>query len=68
MFCYGLRNWEGRRNGIIHFSVRVMNNLSSETKQEKDIKMMKFREIENGVIGFHVNHKKPRNVVIGIPC
>ena len=68
MFCYGLMNWEGRRNGIIHFSVRVMNNLSSETKQEKDIKMMKFREIENGVIGFHVNHKKPRNVVIGIPC
>ncbi|KAG5053715.1 hypothetical protein JHK85_006225 [Glycine max] len=42
MYCYGLRNWEGRQNGVIHFSVKVVSlagdkYLCSETKQEKDI-------------------------------
>ncbi|ESW06951.1 hypothetical protein PHAVU_010G089900 [Phaseolus vulgaris] len=59
MFCYGLRNWEGRRNGVIHFWVKVVDNLSAETKQEKDIKMVNCRGIENEVTG--------SDVVIGIP-
>ncbi|KAK7390022.1 hypothetical protein VNO78_25320 [Psophocarpus tetragonolobus] len=39
-FCYGLRNWEGRRNGVIHFSVKEVtqpDNLCLATKQENDM-------------------------------
>ncbi|KAL2335910.1 hypothetical protein Fmac_010356 [Flemingia macrophylla] len=36
MLCYGLRNWEGQRNGVIHFSVKMAtpgHNLCPETKE-----------------------------------
>ncbi|XP_014516193.1 uncharacterized protein LOC106773940 [Vigna radiata var. radiata] len=49
MFCYGLRSWDGRRNGVLHFSVKIVDNLSAETKQEKDVKMANCRGIENEV-------------------
>ncbi|CAJ1950024.1 unnamed protein product [Sphenostylis stenocarpa] len=67
MFCYWLRNWEGRRNGVIHFSVKVVDNLFSETIQKKDTGMMYSGGIENEVMGFVVNPKKSTRLVIGIP-
>ncbi|KAH1241003.1 BON1-associated protein 2 [Glycine max] len=70
MYCYGLRNWEGRRNGVIHFSVRVVtlgDNLCSETKEEKETKMVNSKETEHEVMGFQVNSKNSNDVVIGIP-
>nr|ACU19695.1 unknown [Glycine max] len=60
MLCYGLRNWEGRRNGVIHFSVRMVapgDNLCSETKQEKEITTVNYRGIEHEVMGIQVEAK-----------
>ncbi|CAL0315110.1 unnamed protein product [Lupinus luteus] len=62
MFSYGLRDWDGRRNGVIHFSVR--DCLISETKHVKGISSCGF---EHQVMGFQVNEKKSDDVVIGIP-
>ncbi|CAJ1950020.1 unnamed protein product [Sphenostylis stenocarpa] len=67
MFCYGLRNWEGRRNGVIHFSLKVVDNLCSETIPEKVTGMVYYGGIENEVMGFVVNPKNPTRVVLGIP-
>jgi len=67
MFCYGLRNWEGRRNGVINFSVKIVDNLYVERKEEKDTKMVNCRGIENEVIGFDVKPNKSSDVVIGNP-
>ncbi|QCE02800.1 hypothetical protein DEO72_LG8g815 [Vigna unguiculata] len=66
-FCYGLRDWDGRRNGVIHFSVKMVDNLCSETEQEKDVKMVNCRGIEKEVLGFRKNPNKSNRVVIGIP-
>jgi len=67
MFCYGLRNWEGRRNGVINFSLKEVDSLSAERKEEKETKMVNCRGIENEVIGFDVEPNKSSDVVIGIP-
>nr|KYP77029.1 hypothetical protein KK1_021295 [Cajanus cajan] len=68
MLCYGLRNWEGRRNGVIRFSVREVtptdHNLCLETK---DIKTVSSRGSEHEVMGFQVDPKKSSHFVIGIP-
>ncbi|RDX99929.1 BON1-associated protein 2, partial [Mucuna pruriens] len=69
MFCYGLRNWEGRRNGVIHFSVRVVTqegHMCPETKQEKDPTTLSCRKFEDEVVGFQVDPKNSSHVV-GIP-
>ncbi|KAK7390023.1 hypothetical protein VNO78_25321 [Psophocarpus tetragonolobus] len=69
MLCYGLRNWEGRRNGVIHFSVKeatqTEDNLCSQTKQAKDITTCERSEHE--VMGIQVDQHKLSPVVIGIP-
>ncbi|WVZ16094.1 hypothetical protein V8G54_009076 [Vigna mungo] len=66
-FCYGLRGWDGRPNGVIHFSVKIVDNLCLETEQDKDVKMVNSKGIEREVIGFRMNPKKSHRVVIGIP-
>lgn len=35
MLSYGLRDWEGRRNGVINFSVRVLVTTTTATKPEE---------------------------------
>ncbi|KAF1863864.1 hypothetical protein Lal_00030984 [Lupinus albus] len=65
MFAYGLRDWDGRRNGVIHFSVR--NFLISEVKCVKGITMGSSCGFENQVMGFQVNEKNSNDVAIGIP-
>lgn len=66
-FCYGLRGWDGRRNGVINFSVKMVDNLCLETEQEKDVKMVNSTGIEREVTGFRMNPNKSNRVVIGIP-
>jgi len=67
MFCYGLRSWEGRRNGVLHFAVKVVDNLSAQAKPEKDIEMVSCRGFENEVTGFHVNPKNSSHGITAIP-
>ncbi|KAL2335912.1 hypothetical protein Fmac_010358 [Flemingia macrophylla] len=74
MFSYGLRNWEGQRNGVIHFSVREVimtledhSNNILETKEEKNIKTVSPRGFEHEVMGLQVHPKKTSPFVIGIP-
>ncbi len=67
MFSYGLRDWDGRRNGVIHFSVRVATSCS-EIKPAKGIMAVSSCGSEHQVMGFQVMNKKNSNdVVIGIP-
>ena len=42
-------------------------NLCSETKEEKETKMVNSKETEHEVMGFQVNSKNSNDVVIGIP-
>ncbi|KAK7274569.1 hypothetical protein RIF29_15665 [Crotalaria pallida] len=71
MFSYGLRGWDGRRNGVIHFSVRVAaaeERLCSEVKAVKGIIAGNSCASEYQVMGFQVMNKKTFDgVVIGIP-
>ncbi|RZC01906.1 hypothetical protein D0Y65_017193 [Glycine soja] len=39
MLCYGLRNWEGRRNGVIHFSVRMVAPDALSTTKRRQLSM-----------------------------
>ncbi|KAJ1414822.1 C2 domain [Sesbania bispinosa] len=63
VLSYGLRDWDGRRNGVIHFSVRV------KMPEEKEKGMtVSSGGLEAEVMGFEVNDEKSSNgVVIGIP-
>jgi len=55
---YGLRDWDGRKNGVINFSVRMVTlegNLCVEKEQDIDD------------VGLKVDEKNSNHVVIGIP-
>ncbi|XP_027337390.1 uncharacterized protein LOC113851104 [Abrus precatorius] len=70
MFSYGLRDWDGQRNGVIHFSVRwVMQEdyASLEMKPKEEITNVNSSGFEPEVKGFQVNPKTSSNVVIGMP-
>ncbi|KAJ1375788.1 C2 domain [Sesbania bispinosa] len=64
MLSYGLRDWDGKRNGVIHFSVKV------KTPQQENHSCSEMNSsglAENEVMGFQVDQKNSSNVVIGIP-
>ncbi|XP_061340124.1 BON1-associated protein 2-like [Gastrolobium bilobum] len=71
MLSYNLRNWDGKRNGVIHFSVRVItpeDRSCSETKSVLGITTVSSNGFEpHEVMGFQVDHKNSSHVVIGIP-
>ncbi|CAL5196156.1 unnamed protein product [Lathyrus oleraceus] len=56
---YGLRDWDGRKNGVINFSVRRVtqeDNLCLEKEQGKDIRMVSSSRFED--VGFKVQIRK----------
>ncbi|KAK4266780.1 hypothetical protein QN277_023656 [Acacia crassicarpa] len=75
MLSYRLRNWEGRRSGIINFSVKVASNKEQDTEKElKDSKMMvNSGDLKAKIIGVDHqdmnanNHNDNNGHVMGIP-
>ncbi|KAK7292603.1 hypothetical protein RJT34_15456 [Clitoria ternatea] len=66
MLSYGLRDSDGRRNGVIHFSVKVVTptpNLDETMVTSNGLQL----QLQNQVMGFRVGQKNPSHVVIGIP-
>ncbi|KAI9110032.1 hypothetical protein K1719_019073 [Acacia pycnantha] len=66
---YRLRNWEGRRNGIINFSVRVKSAMAP--KYEPSVPVPALADIRSSC-GFQMrvplgDQHNPRGVVTGIP-
>ncbi|CAK8560893.1 unnamed protein product [Lathyrus sativus] len=56
---YGLRDWDGRKNGVINFSVRRVtqeDNLCLEKEQGKNIIMVSSSKFED--VGFKVQLRK----------
>ncbi|CAL0318338.1 unnamed protein product [Lupinus luteus] len=72
MFSYRLRDWDGRRNGVIHFSVRITavvveNHSCLDVNPVKGIKRMNYCGYELQVMGFQVNKMNSKDVVNSIP-
>ncbi|GAU29200.1 hypothetical protein TSUD_361900 [Trifolium subterraneum] len=68
IFSYRLRDWEGRQNGVIHFSVRVVvpEKILVSMTEKKTAAIEK--NYGNRLTGMDVGAKKSNNgVVIGIP-
>ncbi|KAI9110093.1 hypothetical protein K1719_019134 [Acacia pycnantha] len=75
MLSYRLRNWEGRRSGIINFSVKVANNKEQDTEKELQGSKMMVNpgDLKAEIIGVHhqdmnANTQNDNNgYVMGIP-
>ena len=58
VLSYRLRNWEGRKSGVINFSVKVANKEEQEIrKDDKDLKMVNSGDFKPERIGFHHHHQ-----------
>ncbi|XP_061340129.1 BON1-associated protein 2-like [Gastrolobium bilobum] len=64
VLSYGLRDWEGRRNGVIHFSVRV-----AAVSAVEPVKGMVACNKDAGdqLMGINVGDKNCNGVVVGVP-
>ncbi|XP_028769117.1 BON1-associated protein 2-like [Neltuma alba] len=75
MLSYRLRNWEGRRSGVINFSVQVVNKEQEITKKEKDSIVVNSGDFKPEISGAHRhdqdmnanNNNNNRGYVMGIP-
>ena len=73
MLSYGLRGWDGRRNGVLHFSARVAvpppeDWPSPESKPAKDqLTMVSSSGFEHEVMGSQMEQENSNGVVICIP-
>jgi hypothetical protein len=70
IFSYRLRDWEGRQNGIIHFSVRVAvpEQRLVSISEKKMVAAANEKNYGDRLIGIDVGAKNFNNgVVIGIP-
>lgn len=62
VFSYGLRDWEGKRNGVIHFAVRVAAPPVAEECLKGTV------VVARKGCGFNAGDmKKPNEVVVGVP-
>ncbi|CAK8560895.1 unnamed protein product [Lathyrus sativus] len=67
VLSYRLRDWEGRKNGVIHFGVRVVvPEKISVTVAEKDT-MVNGKSYSDRLTGMDYGGKSSNGVVIGIP-
>nr|KYP77026.1 hypothetical protein KK1_021292 [Cajanus cajan] len=64
MLCHGLTNWEGQRNGVIHFSVKEVTLGQHFVSEAKDMTTatMSSKEIEHEVMGIQADPKKSSHV------
>ncbi|OIW02068.1 hypothetical protein TanjilG_14591 [Lupinus angustifolius] len=73
MFSYGLRDWDGRRNGVIHFSMRIAATAMEDCScldvnhVKGGIKKVSSCGSEHQVMGFQVHKMNSKDVVIGNP-
>ncbi|MED6158997.1 hypothetical protein PIB30_038233 [Stylosanthes scabra] len=60
VLSYRLRDWDGRRNGVIHFSVRTAKSAAAEEAVKPPVK---------GLVEGHMkkNNKNSNEVVLGVP-
>ncbi|KAG5041998.1 hypothetical protein JHK87_005913 [Glycine soja] len=69
VLSYGLRDWEGKRNGVIHFAVRVA--ASSKTTEEECLNMKPAVELVVARKGcgdrINVGGKRSNEVAVGVP-
>ncbi|XP_004510906.1 BON1-associated protein 2-like [Cicer arietinum] len=67
ILSYGLRDWEGRRNGVIHFGVRVVvSKKCSITTAEKEMVVYE-KNSDELITEIDVGAKMSNGVVIGVP-
>nr|KYP77023.1 hypothetical protein KK1_021289 [Cajanus cajan] len=59
-FSYGLRNWEGKRNGVIHFSVRIAPPPEKCSPAAR-------RGCGDRFVGINVGDNSSNQVVLGVP-
>jgi len=65
---YKLRDWEGRQNGVIHFSVKVVvPEQISVTVAEKHTVLVHGKNYGGRLTGMDVGVKNSNGVAIGIP-
>ena len=71
MLSYRLRDWDGRRNGVIHFSVKAK---LPEEDPSCEAKMVPAKGMpvtcggfEGKIMGFQVDETNSNGVVVGIP-
>ncbi|WVZ16097.1 hypothetical protein V8G54_009079 [Vigna mungo] len=65
---YGLRDWEGKRNGVIHFSVRVAPPPPPSTPVEKCLKPAVEQAVTRMGCGDRIKvGDKTKEVVVGLP-
>ncbi|KAK7349558.1 hypothetical protein VNO77_07009 [Canavalia gladiata] len=72
MYSYRLRDWEGQRNGVIHFSVKVVKPKDQYSCEEMKAEKGIISRVRSGgfgtqVMGFQVNPNNSTHFVIGIP-
>ncbi len=70
VLSYRLRNWEGRRNGVIHFAVRVVVSeelCSISTAEPTKGMVARVKDSGDRLMGAHVGDKKSCGVVARVP-
>ncbi|KAK7349557.1 hypothetical protein VNO77_07008 [Canavalia gladiata] len=51
MFSYGLRDWEGQRNGVIHFSVKVVTPKDQYSREDMKAEKETISRVSSGRFG-----------------
>ncbi|XP_027337906.1 BON1-associated protein 2-like [Abrus precatorius] len=63
VLSYRLRDWEGKRNGVIHFAVRV----AAWEKCSVSPTLVSGKDSGHQITGINVGDKKSDGVVVGVP-
>ncbi|KAK7349559.1 hypothetical protein VNO77_07010 [Canavalia gladiata] len=68
LFSYRLRDWEGKRNGIIHFAVRMPPPEDSSNSTVQPVKGTVPSKVSGDRFkGIHMDEKNPNDTVLGVP-
>lgn len=72
VLSYRLRNWEGRRCGVLNFSVRELTNEEEKEENSSNLKYEKKKEMmimdhDDDLMGDSNNNNNMNEVVMGVP-